>query len=81
MKVGGHNSLRPDRGQGGPSEKSWHCPLFGRDIAEGKCFDINYERLGYMNGGCLQEIERVAGKDRAEVNKTCAACPRLPLKE
>ena len=52
--------------------------MYGRDIAEGKCLDINYERLGYMAGGCLDDVKRITGKQEAEVTKTCEACPNLP---
>jgi len=63
------------------SNKEWYCPLYKRNIAEGKCLDINYERLGYMNCGCLLEVTRLTGKTKAEIDLTCEACPNLPIKE
>ncbi len=57
----------------------WYCPLFEVDIAEGKCLDINYERLGYLAAGCLDEIERVTGKREPDVTKTCESCPNQPF--
>ena len=61
------------------TESTWFCPLFGKDIAEGKCLDINYERLGYMADGCLDEVKRITGKQEPEVTKTCESCPNLPF--
>lgn len=58
--------------------KKWFCPLFQRDIAEGKCLDINYERLDYMQSGCLTEVTKLTGKRGAEINKVCNSCPNLP---
>jgi len=61
--------------------KYWYCPLYKRDIAEGKCLDINYERLGFMDAGCIREVARVTGKTTPEIDETCKACPNFPLKE
>jgi hypothetical protein len=61
------------------SDSSYFCPLFGRDIAEGKCLDINYERLGYMSAGCLDEVTAFTGKMEPEITRTCEACPNLPF--
>jgi hypothetical protein len=57
----------------------WYCPLYGMEIAEGKCLDINYERLGYMVGECLDEVVRITGKDESEIANTCKVCPNLPI--
>lgn len=57
---------------------SYYCPLYGRDIASGKCLDINYERRGYMNAGCLDEIAKHTGKREPHVSETCEACPNCP---
>ena len=59
----------------------WFCPLYGKDIAEGKCLDINNERLGYMDGGCLDEVARITGKREPQVSRTCELCPNFPFKE
>lgn len=56
----------------------WFCPLYGRNIAEGRCLDINYERLGHMTAGCLAEITRLTGKREPEISRTCESCPNLP---
>jgi hypothetical protein len=63
------------------SSKEWYCPLYKRSIAEGKCLDINFERLGYMNCGCLHEVTKLTGKTKAEIDRTCIECPNLPIKE
>jgi hypothetical protein len=57
----------------------WFCPLYEKDIAEGKCLDINYERLGYMTSGCLAEVTRLTGKREPEISRTCESCPNLPI--
>jgi hypothetical protein len=61
------------------TKKEWYCPLYEKDIAEGKCLDINYERLGYMNSGCLAEVDRLTGKNKSDVDRTCESCPNLPV--
>ena len=63
------------------AKNSWYCPLYKRDIAEGKCLDINYERLGYMDGGCLREVAKLTGKAKAEIDETCEACPSFPFED
>ncbi len=57
----------------------YSCPLYGHDIAEGKCLDINYERLGYLSDGCLDEVTAVTGKKEPEITKTYRTCPNLPF--
>jgi hypothetical protein len=61
------------------SSARYFCPLYGRDIAQGKCLDINYERLGYLSAGCLDEVAAITGKQEPEITKTCTACPNLPF--
>lgn len=60
--------------------KEWHCPLYKKNIAEGKCLDINYERLRYMDCGCLLEVTRLTGQSKDEIDRTCRSCPNLPIK-
>lgn len=60
---------------------SWYCPYYKRDIAEGKCLDINYERLGYMDAGCLREVTQLTGKTKTEIDETCETCPNFPFEE
>ena len=62
-------------------ESQWFCPLFGKNIAEGKCLDINYERLGYVSGGYLDDVKRTTGKQESEIAETCKACPNLPVSD
>jgi len=61
------------------SNSEYFCPLYGRDIAQGKCFDINYERLGYLSNGCLDEVTAITGKKEPEITNTCKVCPNLPF--
>jgi hypothetical protein len=63
------------------NDSKYFCPLYGYDIAEGKCCDINYERLGYLSDGCLDEITATTGKREPEITKTCESCPNLPFKD
>lgn len=58
---------------------NYFCPLYRREIADGKCFDINYERLGYASLGCLKEIFTLTGKKEPQITKTCETCPNLPF--
>ncbi len=60
--------------------KVWFCPLYDRDIAEGKCLDINHERLGFFATGSLAEVTKATGKREPEISRTCEVCPNLPLK-
>ena len=63
------------------ARSQWFCPIYDKDIAEGKCLDINYERLGYLDAGCLDELTRITGKKEPEISKTCESCPNLPFKD
>ena len=65
----------------GSESGSWHCPLYGREIAEGLCFDINFERLGFVKGNELAVIKRLLGKTRDEVNTACEHCPNWPRED
>jgi len=66
---------------GATRDSEWFCPLYGRSIAEGRCLDINYERLGYLAGGCLDEVTRLTGKREPEISRTCKCCPNMPFKD
>ena len=59
----------------------WFCPIYSRDIAEGKCLDINYERIGYMESGCFEEIRKLFGFSAQEIESKCKGCPRLPFND
>jgi len=61
-------------------EGQWYCPLLGDQIAEGECLDVNYERLGYVQGCALDKMEKITCKSTKEINDTCESCPNMPLK-
>ncbi len=62
----------------GLDDQSWYCPLYKRTIAEGKCLDINFERLGYVRGEYLRELFRLTGKAKEAVDLKCQSCPNCP---
>jgi hypothetical protein len=57
----------------------WHCPLLKRDIPEGLCLDINYQRLHYFKQDELKEAQRETGKTVEKISSICEACPNQPL--
>jgi hypothetical protein len=59
----------------------WFCPLYKKEIAEGLCLDINYERLEYFKGETLKDIMTQLHKTKDEIDFVCENCPNLPLKE
>ncbi len=62
------------------SDTTWHCPLYKKDIPEGLCLDINFERLGYFNSNILIEVMNDTGTQKHEINLTCEKCPNQPLR-
>lgn len=60
-------------------ESGWWCPLLGKKISEGRCLDINNDRLGYFHTGSLKLACEQAGKTADEVNVICEACQNLPI--
>lgn len=58
----------------------WDCPLLGRPIEEGRCLDVNYERLGAFSGDAMIEIMQQTRHDLPTLNATCEACTNNPLK-
>jgi hypothetical protein len=60
---------------------SWHCPLLQRDIPQGLCLDINYQRLQFCKPDVLKDAERETGKAVEEISSMCEACPNQPLRE
>ncbi len=60
---------------------SWYCPLYEKDISEGLCLDINYERLGYFKDDTIKGIIKQLRKTKDEINCTCDCCPNMPLKK
>lgn len=59
----------------------WFCPLFKKEISEGLCIDINYERLEYFKGETLKDIMKQIHKNKGEINCICENCPNMPLKK
>ena len=62
-------------------DRYWFCPLLERQIQEGHCLDINYERLGFFDAGVLKGVLKEAGRDRSELDPICETCPNQPLRE
>jgi hypothetical protein len=59
----------------------WYCPLLQREIAEGLCLDINYQRLQFCKADVLTEAQQETGKTVQEISLICEACPNQPLRE
>lgn len=53
----------------------YYCPLLDKEIEQGLCIDINYERLKYFKAGILKEIQ----KTEQAANKACEKCPKKPV--
>lgn len=53
----------------------WFCPLYKKEISEGLCLDINYERLEYFKSEVLKGTMKQLQKSREEINHTCEHCP------
>ena len=66
----------PDHGNDG-----WYCPLLQRDIEQGLCLDINFQRLKYFKPDVLKDAQREAGKTIEEISSICEACPNQPLRD
>jgi hypothetical protein len=60
-------------------DRRWFCPLLGRMIEEGRCLDINYQRLGYFKPDVLDEVRRETRKCVDEVSAVCEQCSHQPL--
>jgi hypothetical protein len=60
-------------------QRAWWCPLYEAHIAEGKCLEINYERLGLMSGGHMEEIRKLRGMVPMRVCEVCRSCPNQPI--
>jgi hypothetical protein len=58
---------------------SWHCPLLEKEIGIGLCTDINFERIGFINVGALDDVTKLTGKREPEITRTCQGCPHMPL--
>jgi hypothetical protein len=73
-----HRMMLPQPEEG---DAIWACPLLNRQIAEGLCLDINYERLRLFNAGVLSDAQRETGKTLEEINGICEVCPNQPLRQ
>jgi hypothetical protein len=58
---------------------TWYCPLYQKDINEGLCLDINYERLEYFKSCTLKNTINMLYKSLKEISLTCDNCPNCPL--
>ncbi len=61
-------------------DRLWYCPFLARMIEEGRCLDINYQRLGYVKSDVLAEAQRETQKTVDEISAVCEACPNQPLR-
>lgn len=61
------------------NETEWYCPLLKKNIDEGYCLDINYERLEYFNSGVIDSLLQVTRISKEELNKICEECKNQPL--
>jgi hypothetical protein len=59
--------------------KDWYCPLYKRDIASGKCLDINFELLCYLAAGNIEEVGGLTGLDGEGIRQVCAMCSNQPF--
>jgi len=55
----------------------WYCPLLERDVEDGECTDINYQRVGLFKKDYLLEVEGETNKSTLEVSEICEKCPNL----
>ena len=59
----------------------WFCPLYQKEIREGLCLDINYERLEFFKGETVKDTMKQLHKSKEDINRTCESCPNMPLDE
>ncbi|VTR98002.1 unnamed protein product [Tuwongella immobilis] len=62
------------------NDTTWYCPLYAKQISEGLCLDINYERLGYFKGATIAEVTEETHRREPEISQTCESCPNQPLR-
>jgi len=63
------------------TDPCWHCPLLNRDIPDGLCLDINYQRLKFFKPNDLTKAMQETGKSIEDITLICEACPNQPLTE
>ncbi|QKS71233.1 hypothetical protein FLK61_31475 [Paenalkalicoccus suaedae] len=57
----------------------YFCPLYNREIDEGKCLDINYELIRAKKKEELKMLQKFLKKDVKEIEKTCISCENYPF--
>ena len=55
------------------------CPLYERNISTGKCLDINYERLNYVQYDYFKDLVKIRKLTLQELEKICYDCPNQPF--
>lgn len=75
------NRSKPGRPKSRKIDRYWFCPIYSRQIQEGHCLDINYERLGFVSAGVLEGVRKETGRDKDEINFECERCPNQPLRD
>jgi hypothetical protein len=60
-------------------DRQWYCPLLNAMIEEGRCLDINYQRVGLFTPDALAEAMAATGLTVEGVSAICTACPNQPL--
>ncbi|HKO54251.1 MAG TPA: hypothetical protein VJ276_00155 [Thermoanaerobaculia bacterium] len=61
------------------ADARWYCPLLGRQIAEGYCLDINYQRVGLFKPDVLKDVRTITKLAVEDVSNICRSCPNQPL--
>jgi hypothetical protein len=62
------------------SSEFWFCPITKKDISEGLCLDIYYQRLEYFKNDVLSSFLKQYSLNKSELNDICDNCPNMPLK-
>ena len=57
-------------------EKSYNCPLTGREMWDAECYDVQMVHYGFMKSNILDFIF-----DKSEANIKCENCPFNQLKQ
>ena len=57
-------------------EKRYLCPLVGRDMWDGECYDVQMVHYGFIKPEILDFV-----LDQSKADKICEACPFNQLKQ
>ena len=57
----------------------WFCPLLNKEIEDGYCYDVNYQRLGCFKPDVLLEVKLRTGKSTEQISQVCDNCLNNPL--